>query len=198
MTTTDFTDPRPVYHRASEQAARLISTVRPDQLALPTACTEFDVRGLLEHVVNGTRGIAAIPGGAAPAPGGRAAGKVSDDGWGAAYDEVRTLMLKAWDDDELMTRAVRVPWGEVPGHAALAGYVMEIVAHTWDLSDALGHPFPLDPEVGAFALAVAERQLPESRPREVLPFGERRDAPEGADAYGRLAAWLGRTPVSRA
>src|SRR4051794_40745996 len=47
-------DPRPVYARATEQAAALIRTVRPEQLDGPTPCTEFDVRALLGHVVGGT------------------------------------------------------------------------------------------------------------------------------------------------
>ncbi|MFF0788785.1 TIGR03086 family metal-binding protein [Streptomyces spiralis] len=105
---------------------------------------------------------------------------------------------KAWASDERMSTPVRVPWGEVPGHAALSGYVMEIVTHTWDLAEALGHPLGRDPELAEFALATARRVLPDERPRggETL-FGARREAQEGADVYEQLAAWLGRTPLSR-
>jgi uncharacterized protein (TIGR03086 family) len=97
-----------------------------------------------------------------------------------------------------MTAPVRVPWGEVPGHAALSGYVMEIVTHTWDLAEALGHPFALDPELAGFALDTARRVLPDSRPRDAeTPFATRREAPEGADVHTELAAWLGRSPLDR-
>ncbi|MES9525766.1 TIGR03086 family metal-binding protein [Streptomyces capoamus] len=199
MTTTGFTDPRPLYTRATEQAASLIKTVRPEQLAAPTPCTEFDVRGLLSHVVGGTRRIAVVGEGGDGLAVEPVAEGVADDGWAAAYDEVRVRALKAWASDERMTSRVRVPWGEVPGHAALSGYVMEIVTHTWDLAEALGHPHELDAELAEFALANAQRVLPDSRPRDArTPFDDRREAPEGADAYGRLAAWLGREPLSRA
>ncbi|MER6467923.1 TIGR03086 family metal-binding protein [Streptomyces collinus] len=199
MTTTGYTDPRPVYTRATEQAAALIRTVRPEQLDGPTPCAEFDVRALLSHVVGGTRRIAVVGEGGDGLAVEPVAEGVEDDGWAAAYDEVRVRVLKAWEADERMTAAVRVPWGEVPGHAALSGYVMEIVTHTWDLAEAVGHPFPLDPELAGFALATAQRVLPDSRPRdEETPFDARREAPEGAGVHERLAAWMGRAPLSRA
>lgn len=198
MTTTGFTDPRPVYARATEQAAALIETVRPEHLTAPTPCAEFDVRALLGHIVGGTRRIAVVgEGGDGMAVGPTAAG-VADDGWAAAYDEVRVRVLKAWESDERMTSPVRVPWGEVPGHAALSGYVMEIVTHTWDLAEAIGHAGGLDPELAEYALGTARAVLPDSRPRDAqTPFGARRRAPEGADVHTELAAWLGRAPLSR-
>ncbi|MFF7358412.1 MULTISPECIES: TIGR03086 family metal-binding protein [Streptomyces] len=198
MTTNEFVDPRPLYTRATEQAAALIKTVRPDQLDGPTPCTEFDVRALLSHIVGGTRRIAVVGEGGDGLAVRPVADGVEDDGWAAAYDEVRVRVLKAWESDERMTTSVRVPWGEVPGHAALSGYVMEIVTHTWDLSEAVGHPHRLDAELAEFALANARKVLPDSRPRdEDTPFDTRREAPEGADPYTELAAWLGRTPLNR-
>ncbi|WP_369395280.1 TIGR03086 family metal-binding protein [Streptomyces sp. CG1] len=194
-----FTDPRPLYTRATEQAAALIRTVRPEDLTGPTPCTEYDVRSLLSHIVGGTRRIAVVGEGGDGLAVEPFADGVMDDGWAAVYDEVRVRVLKAWESDERMTGPVRVPWGEVPGHAALSGYVMEIVTHTWDLAEALGHPHGLDPELAEFALATARRVLPDSRPRdEDTPFDTRREAPEGAGAYDQLAAWLGREPLSRA
>ncbi|MFJ9926429.1 TIGR03086 family metal-binding protein [Streptomyces misionensis] len=198
--TTGFTDPRPVYTRATEQAAAVIAAVRPEDLAGPTPCAEFDVRALLSHVVGGTRRIAVVGEGGDGLALEPVAEGVPDDGWPAAYDEVRIRVLKAWESDERMTAPVTVPWGEsIPGHAALSGYVMELVTHTWDLSEALGHPLPLDGELAEFALATARRVLPDSRPRdERTPFGARREAPGDTGPYEQLAAWLGRTPLSRA
>lgn len=198
MTTTGFTDPRPLYARATEQAAALIRTVRPEDLTCPTPCAEFDVRSLLSHVVGGTRRISVVGEGGDGLAVDPTADGVEDDGWAAAYDEVRARALKAWESDGRMTASVRVPWGEVPGHAALSGYVMEIVTHTWDLSEALGRPRELDPELAEFALANARRVLPDSRPRDAqTPFGTRREAAADAGVYDQLAAWLGRTPLNR-
>ncbi|CAL9294671.1 TIGR03086 family metal-binding protein [Streptomyces sp. SudanB182_2057] len=191
------TDPRPLYTRATDQAARLIAAVRPERLTAPTPCAEYDVRALLGHIVGGTRGVAAV--GEAGTERGEpvTAPDVPDDGWARAYDEVRERALKAWESDERMASTVTVPWGEVPGRVALSAFVMEIVAHTWDLSEAIGRPVALDPELAEFSLATARQALPEG-PREGRPFDAPVPAPEGAGAYERLAAWLGRRPLSRA
>ncbi|MFI2644888.1 TIGR03086 family metal-binding protein [Streptomyces sp. NPDC018610] len=194
----NFVDPRPVYARATEQAAALIATVRPEQLSGPTPCAEFDVRALLGHVVGGSRRIAVVGEGGDGLAVDPTADGVPDDGWSAAYEEVRVRVLKAWEGDERMATTVHVPWGEVPGHAALSGYVMELVTHTWDLGEALGHPVELDPEPAEFALGVARRVLSEPERDASFPFGSARPAPEGAGAYEQLAAWLGRRPLTRA
>ncbi|MET8564451.1 TIGR03086 family metal-binding protein [Streptomyces flaveolus] len=190
-------DPRPLYARATAQAAQLIRTVRPDQLTLPTPCTGFDVRALLGHAVGGTRRIALVGEGGDGRSEPMTAPDVPDDRWAEAYDEVRERAVKAWASEERMASSVRMPWGEISGRAALSAYVMETVAHTWDLSEAVGHPLALDPEPAEFALAAAHKTLPEG-PREGRPFEAAVPAPEGAGPYERLAAWLGRKPLSRA
>ncbi|MEU4172437.1 TIGR03086 family metal-binding protein [Streptomyces sp. NPDC026665] len=189
-------DPRPLYTRAAAQIASLIATVRPEQLDGVTPCAEFDVRLLLSHLVGGARRIAVIGAGGDGLAVRPFADGVPDDGWGAAYDEAGEQVRVAWADDARLDAVVRVPWGEVPGRIALAGYVMEAVTHTWDLSEALGRPLELDPELAEFALTIATRVLPdEGREDPGLPFGAVVPAPEGADAYGRLAAWTGRGPL---
>lgn len=188
-------DPRPLYTRATAQAAALIGTVRPDQLTGPTPCAEYDVRTLLSHIVGGTLRIAVVGEGGDGLAVRMFVDGVGDTAWPTAYEEVRTRALRAWAGDERMTTPVRVPWGNIPGRDALSAYVMEIVAHTWDLSEGLGRPLALDPELARFSLAAARVALPDGS-REGRPFEPALPAPEGADAYGRLAAWLGRRPIS--
>ncbi|MFF1641785.1 TIGR03086 family metal-binding protein [Streptomyces sp. NPDC058246] len=196
VTTPNAIDPRPVYTRATEQIAALVGTVRPEQLTAPTPCTEFDVRTLISHIVGGTHRIAVIGEGGDGLAVRPFADGVGDAGWSVAYDGERTRALRAWADDVRLDAPVRVPWGEAPGRDALAGYVMEAVTHTWDLSEALGHPLELDPEPAEFALAVARRVLPAEQRADDVPFASALPAPEGADVYGRLAAYLGRRPLS--
>ncbi|MET9145139.1 TIGR03086 family metal-binding protein [Streptomyces sp. NPDC058319] len=191
-------DPRAAYARATEQAAALIRAVRPEQLTGPTPCTEFDVRALLGHIVGGTLRIAVAGEGGDGLSVDPSAVVVADDDWSGAYEEARSRAVKAWQPEERLTAPVRVPWGEVPGQAALAGYLMELVAHTWDLNEAVGRPLELDPALSEAALDAARRVLPESGRGEGIPFADARPVDEGADAHERLAAWLGRTPVSRA
>ena len=54
------TDPRPLQARAVENARGAVAAVRPEQLTLPTPCTEFDVRALLGHIVAVLHRVAAV------------------------------------------------------------------------------------------------------------------------------------------
>ncbi|GGO49315.1 hypothetical protein GCM10012287_26370 [Streptomyces daqingensis] len=199
-------DPRPVFERAARQMASLFEAVRPAQLADPTPCPGFDVGALLSHVVGGTLRIAQVGEGGGPgevdpdAEVDSGVSGVADDAWPAAYERARERFRAAWADDAKLDAVVTVPWGTMPGRFALAGSVMEVVTHAWDLAQALGRRAELDAGLAEFALAVAERAVPaETRGGEV-PFGPPVPAPEGADAYDELAAWLGRswTPAGSA
>ncbi|MFI9205475.1 TIGR03086 family metal-binding protein [Streptomyces sp. NPDC053048] len=185
-------DPRPLCARAHDQLTTLIARVAAGRLDDPTPCAEFDVRGLLAHLVGGVRAAAELGRTGADVDIEPAAA-VPDDGWPAAYAQARALFEKAWADDATLDARLTLPWGKLSGRDYLSsGCVLETVTHTWDLSRALGHPLPLDQELAEYALAWARRTLPADRRGEGVPFGPVRPAPQGADAYGQLAAWLGR------
>ncbi|MEV5612131.1 TIGR03086 family metal-binding protein [Streptomyces sp. NPDC052225] len=197
MTTTGprTQDPRPVFDRATAQVARLIAAAPPARFADPTPCTEFDVRRLISHLVGVTRRIAVVGEGGDGMAVEPFADSVADEALPKAYEEARADALRAWRDDARLDSDVTVPWGSMPGRAALSGYVMETVTHSWDLWEALGRPGTLDPELAGFALGVARAVLPPERRGPDVPFGEVVAVPEQADVHGELAAWLGRTPL---
>ena len=64
-------------------------------------------------------------------------------------------------------------------------------AHGWDLAKATGQSTDLDPELAEGLLANAP--IPDTfRGDEPMPFGPQQEAPPGATAADRLAAYLGR------
>ncbi|MGW1027479.1 TIGR03086 family metal-binding protein [Streptomyces sp. NPDC002577] len=189
-------DPRPLFERATEQLSALIKTVRAEQLTAPTPCSEFDVRALLSHIVGVTRRIAVVGEGGKALSVPASAEGVPDDGWSVAYEEMRAGAIAAWADSARLDAQMEMPWGTMPGRAALSGFVMELVTHAWDLSEGLGRPLELDQELAEFALRFGRQALPAERRGEGVPFEAVLPAPEGADAYGQLAAWLGRQPVA--
>jgi uncharacterized protein (TIGR03086 family) len=192
---TGAADPRPIYTRALEQTEAIIENVKPGQLGEPTPCAAYDVRELLSHMVGGLNRIATIgEGGDGLAVAPHVDG-VPDDGWPDAFRRASARTRAAWADDAKLDTPVLVPWGEVPGRAAVTGYVMEVLTHGWDLAKATGQPAELDPELAEFALAFAHRALPpEPRGGDAIPFGPVAAAPAGSGPYTQLAAWLGRTP----
>src|SRR5437660_10517912 len=83
---TENSDPRPLHRRAIAQTGTVVAAVTPDQFALPTPCTEYDVRALLSHIVGGLTRAALVgegdPGALArPAM----ADGVPEDGWPDDY-----------------------------------------------------------------------------------------------------------------
>jgi uncharacterized protein (TIGR03086 family) len=191
------TDPRELHARAIAQTESIVAAVEAAQLALPTPCTEFDVRGLLGHIVGGLVRAALVGEGAdAYAVEVDPDGTVGDDAWVVAYQAAAARAKAAWADDAALDALFAVPWGKVPGRAALSGYVMEILVHGWDLAAATGYETELDLELAAWVLDVAHRILPpEIRGGDDVPFGPVVDVPSDAGLYAQLAGWLGRRPV---
>lgn len=183
-------DLRPALSNAFDQAEAVIASVTPDQLTRPTPCTEWDVRALLSHLVLVARRIAAVGEGRPALEVHRET--IPDNEVRTAFHTSREAADLAWADDAALAREVDVPWGRMPGGVVLAGYLPELVTHTWDLWIATGNPTRLDPDLAEVALAAARRAIPAAR--DQFPFAPVVEVPEGADATARLAGWMGRPP----
>ncbi|MDQ2825640.1 MAG: TIGR03086 family metal-binding protein [Actinomycetota bacterium] len=202
-------DPRFLFARAVALGGSVIGAVRPDQLTDPTPCADFDVRGLLDHMVTVLQRVAAIGRGDDPfaLP---SRPEVADDGWPAAWVAAAHDLQAAWTDDAVLTRTIRLPWATMPGAATLIQYLGEITVHTWDLATATDQRPEWDDTVVGAAYQAYRRALPpagragmvqairEHLPPEVRdapsPFADPVEAAEGAPLIDRLVAWTGRRP----
>jgi uncharacterized protein (TIGR03086 family) len=194
MTTTEITDPRPLYDGALSWALGTVRAIRPEQLTAATPCSELDVRGLLAHLVATVnratavgRGVDAttVPWSVPQAPG---------DNWAGAYEEAIDAMWAVWRDrpgSERLDRTVRAPFGEVPGRAALMAYTSETLVHGWDLAVATGQDAEADPAVVGPVLAVMQRFLPAEPRGGHVPFAAPVPPRDGAGPTERLANWCG-------
>ncbi len=188
---TDLADPRVTYARALDWVAGLVAAVRPDQLADPTPCPEFDVRTLVGHLVATVNRARVVGEGAPPFSVPSVVTGVADDGWTGAFADAVARMRPVWGDDALLDRQVTVPWGTVPGRAALWGYVNEALVHGWDLAVATGQPAEADPQVAEAALAGAQEKIPAGGRGEGVPFDPPVEPAPGAGPTERLANWSG-------
>lgn len=186
-------DPRPLYHRALDQTGEVVAAIKPDQLGLSTPCSEYDVQALLGHVLGGLRRAVVIASGGDPLAVSMTT-EVPADGWAGAYRRVRAEAEQAWADDAALERMVTVPWGTVPGRAALFGYIQEVTIHGWDLAKATGRPTELDSELGAAVLGMVKQFIPAQPRGAPVPFGPVIEVPPTAGVYAQLAGWLGRQP----
>jgi uncharacterized protein (TIGR03086 family) len=181
-----------IFLAALEQAERVVRGVPRERLAAPTPCAEWDVQALLGHLLavvrRAERAAQARPASSVP----DVAAVDTRGRWtpqfAAAAEKARQAWTAAAPDD------VGAPWGRLPGPAALSGFVLELVAHTHDLALATEQREPLDQPLADAAHRVAERLAPPALRGTGKAFAAPVPAPPGADAYARLAAYLGRAP----
>ena len=186
--TAAMTDPFADLDLAIAAFGQLAEGVRADQLSLPTACTDFNVRALLGHVIGGTRLFAALlrdqpP----PAP----LENVPAADIAPAFIKAAADMRAAFAAPGVLERTFAAPVGELPGAALIQVRIVELLAHGWDLARATGQ------STDCLPAAVAERSLAFSRQlmpadRTGMRFAAEQPVPEGAPAPDRLAGFLGR------
>ncbi|WP_063916417.1 TIGR03086 family metal-binding protein [Nocardia jinanensis] len=188
---TQIPDFRSDLTAAQEWVAGLMAAVRADQWNAPTPCTDFDVRALLEHLSCHPAKLVATATGADPRTLPSRA-DIDTNSPGEDYLKRSATALEQWADDALLTRPLIAPWGEAPGGLAVGGYLMETVAHGWDLAVATGQNAEADPALVAKAQAIADRALSDAFRGPGSPFGVRVEPRPQAGPTERLAAFLGR------
>ncbi|MDQ1394072.1 MAG: hypothetical protein QOF30_3049 [Acidimicrobiaceae bacterium] len=185
-------DPRTLLHRSFAQAGRVVAGVSPEQLRLPTPCTDFDVTALLGHLVGVGHRIAGIGRGEPQTGKLSIPVDVADDGWGRAFEATRQDAWALWADDAVLERKVELPFGTFTGATVAAIYTMELTAHTWDLAWATGQLEALDDELAEASMTVAADVLPPDQRGGYIPFADVVAVSGTAAPYDRLAAFLGR------
>jgi uncharacterized protein (TIGR03086 family) len=168
----------------------VIAGMRPDQLAAPTPCREWDVRALLGH----TLGVVTNMGRAARGEELLAdmnAIPLSDD-VSAQFNAEAERTLAAWqakgfDGD------VNVGAGPMPIQVAVSINLVDTATHSWDLARATGQNENLPDDLAAMVLAVGQGFITE----EIRGFaGFDPPVPVGDEARptAQLVAFLGRQP----
>ncbi|MFJ4613425.1 TIGR03086 family metal-binding protein [Streptomyces griseus] len=177
----------PVVSRAAappdlEPAARrivaLLGRVDDGGLDGPTPCPDYAVRELLGHLAGlatAFRDAARKDLGASTAVSPDAALPVLDDDWREALPRRLDEMAAAWRSPDAWTGMTRAGGVELPGEAAGAVALNELVVHGWDLARSTGQPY-----------AAGEAEL---RSCEALLAPAAAGGPDGgADADGADAA----------
>ena len=188
-------DPRPTFRDAVAQAGRVVAATSDDDLDRPTPCDDFDVRTLLGHLDAVIRRIThALEHGSVDGTPSIVDGFADGDRTTTWKSDVAALE-RCVDDDATLDRTVTVPFGSMPGRAALAVYTSELTTHAWDLAAAIGRLDLLEDALAQRSLSAMESALPAEPRGGPIPFGPVVEVASDAGAYERLAGWLGRDPV---
>jgi uncharacterized protein (TIGR03086 family) len=172
--------------------ARLANLSMAD-LDRPSACTGWDIRTLLSHLVGGNiRFAQALRGEQADWPT-RDAEPVASPL--AEFDASAADMASAVAGIDDPRRAVRLSAGEPPAAFAVGVHGADMLIHGWDVAIATGQDATLDPELCLAATAVIDR-YPPSFWGTARFFAPRIDT-IWTDPQVRLLAYSGRDPNLR-
>ena len=166
---------------------QVVEQLTADQFDNPTACANFTVAGVLEHMIGGATHFS-------PAFRGQAAGSAPalegelTDRWSRAMAE----LLSSLHSSGAQERTVTAPFGEVPVSAFARYTAFDGLVHGWDLSRATGFayepPDDLVAEVDAFA-----REFVQPAMRDGDTFGAETEPGTDATALERIVAFSGRS-----
>ena len=173
--------------RVFGEAQKIVDGVTPDQMGLPTPCTEWDVRALLNHMTGVVLMFgAALTGGSPPA-----GEEVVGEDPAAAFRSAAKATLDAWRQPDAMERVMTLPIGEMPGRSAINVNQTDTLVHAVDLAVATGQEEGLDEQL---AEATLERAKASGFDKFRMPgvFGPEVPCDDSAAAHRRLLAFLGR------
>jgi len=179
------------HRKALDATGRIVRGITPERMTESTPCEDFDVRGLLNHLVSGNLWVEPLVSGKTiDEVGDRYDGDVIGDDPSAAYDASARVAGDAFAQPGAMEVPVAVSYGPVPGEVYAGHRFIDVLIHGWDLAMATGQDTTLDP-------GLVETCWDIVRPQQELlqgsgAFGSPVDVAADADSQTRLLAVLGR------
>lgn len=174
--------------RSFTAVAVLIDAIEPDQWTVPTQCLGWTVHRLVEHLAGKNLVFTAVLAGQ-PVP--RRVAEAPVDQLPGAYRDSAADLLDAFSQPGVLARSYEGPLGAATGSQRLHIRLYDLLAHGWDLAQALERPADLPEDAAQAALAFARTDGRAVRPGGGC-FGPPEDVADTAPAITRLVAFLGR------
>jgi uncharacterized protein (TIGR03086 family) len=175
--------------RSFDAVGELIDAIQPDQWSAPTQCVDWTVHRLVEHLVGKNLVFSAVLA-EQPLPQRGDDGMPSDQ-LAPAYRESAAALLDAFGQPGVLDRSYQGPLGAATGAERLKIRMYDLLAHGWDIADALGRPAELPEDAAEESLVFARADGRAVRPGGGC-FGQPRHVADTATAIVRLVAFLGR------
>ena len=182
-----------LYKRAMAEFDRRVQAIQPSQWGSQTACSEWDVRALVRHLVYENVWVPPLFEGETIAQvGDRFEGDLLGDDPRGAWDASMKAALASVTRPGAMDDVVQLSSGPTKGSEYAMQLTTDLLVHAWDLAVGIGGDRTLDPEVAAACLADVRKS--ESAVRGSGLFAD--EVKVGADAgpQAQLLGFLGRTP----
>jgi len=176
---------------ANDEFAQRLRLVGPADWRRPTPCAEWDVCGLVDHVVGANVRYQLLLHGAPTeqVEATRAVDQLGDDAL-AAFVATAGGVVACFREDGALDGVVHHVTGDRTGRELLSMRILDAAVHAWDLARALSADEALEDDVVACLLAyTADLDLgPQQRAFAVADA----DAPRNASPQARLLHRLGR------
>jgi uncharacterized protein (TIGR03086 family) len=185
-----------LHGRVMRQSVDVVGLIKDDQWELPTPCTEWEVRGLVEHMILDNRGFAAAARGEAID---RAVWTEKSFGPDLREEYARSASLVA----EAFKQPVAQFWLPrindaitYPAAQAISFHLLDYLIHSWDVAAAIGHQVRFDEDLVTAVREIGDREVPNgaNRLRVGASFQPPREPRAGESAQDRLLRTLGRSP----
>lgn len=170
-----------------------MKTVGDNDWGNPTPCTEWDVRALVNHLVNESAWVKPLLEGKTIAEVGDAFdGDLLGDDPHGAWERASNDARAAFAAPGAIERTVNLSYGDRPALEYLGQLAMDYVIHSWDLARGTDADDTIDPQLAEEICALAAPY--EDLMKAVGVYGSKIVPPEGADLQTRLLAIFGRRP----
>ena len=180
-----------MYLRSVDEFDRRVQATRDLDMDKPTPCTEWNVRALINHLVYEDKW-------AVPLLAGKTVAEVGDEFEGDLVgDDPHGAWKLAAEDAKAAAQApgateatVHLSFGDFTGGDYLDQLTADHLVHAWDLAKGTNGDVNLDPELMEY---VYNWSVPlEDMLKGSGAYGEKMEAPEGADLQTKLLAVYGR------
>lgn len=181
---------------AQSRAAAVISTIRSDQLALPTPCDLWSVRDIVNKLVASTRlftcfGLRQVADQTLDLINPK--DLIGDDALGA-YTNAAIECRNAWRTPGALEGMATSTIGEAKAKAVLNARIFDTTVLTWDISKACHVDHHIDEEQAAYVLYIAERLVPAVRSQSPERYKEAISSIDGSTTIVKLVSTTGRDP----
>ena len=168
-----------------------IAAIPADGLDAPTPCGDWDLRELLDHIVDVltslTDAVAAPGDSPSPSPSpGRGAGD-----WGRALADLAARNRLGWAEPGVMDRTMAVGDGTMSAPTVASSTLLELVVHGWDVGQATGEAPAIPDVLAAPILAFARGAIDDASRGDNFAA----DLGVGDTPSDQLLAYLGRKPL---
>lgn len=169
-----------------------VRAVRADQWDNDTACAEWTVRDLLNHLVSEQYWVPHLLGGSTlEEVGDRFDGDLLGSDPLGAWADASARARRAWDGTDPIGE-VSVTGGSIPTEDYGWQMTLDLAVHAWDLARGVGGELALDPGLVSSVRAVFEPQVEAMQGLGI--FDPPQPVAAEADDQAHLLAMLGRTP----